>query len=494
MTNCRYCTDDDESDFACFTCSKNMIFQTEATEIYGLTKDDLIGVFSVSFPNPHKKSMTCHKYNQDDLYAVLTNLIDALPIGKRRKTLQFKKNKIDGVYDNLFNGDKTIEEIEEILNANPGKDERKIFLCKFLLIHCETLAKYQFAMSTKIFNNFVVNGDVKNASIVDNTKKKLIKEINNYVYISQKIFSLKDLRIIGDIGKYFSDYVSGKAGYIFITKRFDEIVDKYKILDKEQQEEKAMLKNREEMMLTSLSKQFDSKTYKVAISSQKFKNLLLSNKDDITKQFDEFCRSVQLDAELKKRKMDNDMFVRCQNHFDQEYRGFTYGLIPLDKTINKIERILQIARLYDKCNMSSANKNYQLYELEREFIMSNMSIDEFRPLLVNATVYKQNYETFKTKNPPGSGDLPYTFKNDVSKKLFDFYKDNKQTKLIISDVKCDYLFFVKEKCSTLKLTCFAKNGLCTITKSDIYQKFNDNNNGNNYDSDSEDERLIKKLK
>lgn len=479
MINCRYCSNDTKSNYVCNPCQDDMIYQTDAINTYGLDKQELNGLFNISFKNPHKKSMLCHKYNADDLYKVLVNLIAFLPDGKRKNHLIAKKNAIDGI--------NYINDLEDILNNmtnDPEKNKRKMLLCKSMLLICKTASEYRFITSTKIFNNFVDKGDINNLQLIKTVTNKLTIELEKYIEVNDRIKKI-NFNVLNGLYSYYIKYVKNVIGYVAITKKINEAIENNNRIEKEKEEKKLMLESRKDMMMSVLSKQFDKETYTYAINCDKFKSLVNSicnsnssnnsnnsNNDNsnslspdasnLSDKFNKFCKYIEIYDEMKKRGMDENTFIRCKKHYVNVCDQYINNKIILDEFFYKIQKLLDLDEILNQYNLNSDQK---LFNYENKFLNDQITIDELKTSFLQKPKFYISYESFKMfANPQGSKKIPVDFKNNIITQLHTFYDKLEKKELIINDVDPSYQFFVIDKCNVLSLQYTITNNSFKITK------------------------------
>jgi hypothetical protein len=90
---CHNC-DNKNVNTVCTKCFDNMIYKTDAIKKFGITEDQLEDLFCLEFKNFYKRSMTCYKYNKDDLYNLQDELINTLPKDDKQFKLLIKKRNL----------------------------------------------------------------------------------------------------------------------------------------------------------------------------------------------------------------------------------------------------------------------------------------------------------------------------------------------------------------------------------------------------------------
>ena len=491
MTICHFC-DDKKSKTVCKNCFNEMIYRTEVIKEYGLDETHLKDIFCISFENRRYNRIICYKYHKDDLDKLLNKIIKSLPdSNKQKKKLIEKQRKRQEKFDKYKKLNDKKNKIEEYINIALKKLDQKYVnnytTCIERLIEeylestssisdivfgiCSEINKrieYEKNEEQKILNIKKLKKNIDKIIKTNSKYKKYSKYIIENSYYDDYINSIINLEQFHEYTKsiiqkhekldklidkkikekvyntYAKDsYIYQRVFYIdkyepehndlnYIFEKIREYVNEKKNDDNK--------KNKEVELIDIIQKKYSK--YSEYIENKKIYNDFINSKIS-TKEFDTHMkllinRETKIYKLIEKKIEKKYIEISKNSYIVKEFIEFN------SEEINDIiEKVIELITIYKE------------HEHDNENIINLDINDQQQYKLIlkynNKYMNDNNYKSFTSNNPPGSGDLDSSEKRLISASLYDFNLNPNKQYIKIPRINLEYIFFVDNKCDILKL-------------------------------------------
>lgn len=494
---CHNC-DDKNVDTVCTKCFNNMIYKTDAMKKFGISEDQLDDLFCIEFQNFHKRSMSCYKYNKDDLYKLQDKLINTLPKDDKQLKLLIKKKNLledEKKRDNDLKDMKKNVKIQ-LYDMLSKLDNKYVKIYKDNieeLIEEKSNINYTISdISLQIYNNIeelIKREKKKNDDFIEKTERT--EKIN--IKIDKDYKDFKNILLVSEC---YVSYINKIIDYKTCISEINNIV-----------KENTEKNERIEKVKKKIEKEY-KEFHDIIVKSICYENFI--NNTITFKTFINEIKDIVNNEKEKNERIDKINIIIEEQY--KIYKNLLYKSSCYDKYANGKISFEKVIKIFDKIHLDEKNKRKRIAKIN-SFIKSEIeeeyhdlikkdnkyidfindgdideidnTINEIRNLVLIEKQLKikiqenaekrrkilekeednKNIRNFFYNNPPGSSDIPKDIKYDICNSLYNFSK-NSDLKEICVDLENEYMFFLKNKLEYLhfKYKCIEKkDGINKIT-------------------------------
>jgi hypothetical protein len=477
--SCRNCDDDSSLENVCKKCFDSMINQTDALKKYGMTKEQLENIFSISFVNQYRRRTRCHRYFEDDLYDYQNELIKTLP-------------KDDKQLEKLLECKKKLDEIKsEKINFN----NRKAIILKMAInalnkTDSNYLKLYDDAIKNLVEKYYDSPSSVSDivACICETIENRMIKEKNkNIILLAEKqraetidkFISSKFKESVSKIIVFdaYKQYVVGDIELSKCKREIKKYVDYFDRIEKEKIERQTKV---DEFINNEYTKKYVNFVKKLKI----YKEFVKLGDLKCIKQTITSIKKIVRDAQdldkrsttIKKLMRENKILYGCADATIYELMEKYMGMVITSKqAIKYMIRFNSIKTFIESIQEILKNYGYQpvYIDITCDFVIKhpnkNSVIKAITNHLCKIGVKKWiGWNDFKRGNPVQfAGRLCKDFKEETDAKLFKFYDDyddDDNNVLYINNVLENQHFFIIKRCDQLNFNYEIEEDIFIISK------------------------------